>query len=166
MPKNTLYTIQKNTPSIAARWHCLRSWQPHTKLYYWKIVQIETDREQKLKDIPQKWYLRIQAAAENGNRAAEGKFRVSEIFVRSWRKAKVTLTAIKETKRAYCGLKASWPELEEQVQRLSTVQLRLCAQEDEYKWFFWWTYLTTVCQKLPKPISQSIAENGQKKSIE
>lgn len=53
------------------------------------------DREEKLNITEKKkWYLRIQAADENGIRAAEGKFGVSEIFVRYWRKAKVTLTAM------------------------------------------------------------------------
>ena len=80
----------------------------------------------------------VKYAAENGNRAAERKFGVSEKLVRDWRKAEVTLTAMKKTKKANRGLKARWPELEEQVHRwvleqcaagrgLSTVQLRLHA---------------------------------------
>lgn len=58
-----------------------------------------------------------------------------------------TLTAMKKTKKANCGLKARWPQLEEQVHQwvlgqhaggrgLSTVQLYLHAQVvcqgDEY----------------------------------
>lgn len=81
----------------------------------------------------------VKYAAENGNRAAERKFGVSEKLVRDWRKAEATLTAMKATKKANRGLKARWPELEERVHRwvleqraagrgLSTVQLRLHAQ--------------------------------------
>lgn len=81
----------------------------------------------------------IRYAAKNGNRAAERKFGVSEKLVRDLRKAEVTLIAMKKTKKAKRGLKAQWPELEEQVHRwvleqraagrgLSTVQLCLHAQ--------------------------------------
>ena len=81
----------------------------------------------------------VKYAAENGNRSAERKFGVSEKLVRDWRKAEVTLTEMKKTKKANRGLKARWPQLEKQVhtwvleQRsagrgLSTVQLRLHAQ--------------------------------------
>lgn len=81
----------------------------------------------------------VKYAAENGNRAAERKFGVSEKLVRDWRKAEATLTAMKATKKAHRGLKARWSELEERVHRwvleqraagrgLSTVQLRLHAQ--------------------------------------
>ena len=81
----------------------------------------------------------IKYAAENGNRATERKFGVSEKLVRDWRKAEETLIAMKKTKKANRGLKARWPELEERVHRwvieqraagrgLSTVQLRLHAQ--------------------------------------
>lgn len=80
----------------------------------------------------------VKYAAENGNRAAERKFGVSEKLVRDWRKTEVTLTQMKKTKKANRGLKARWPELEERVHRwvleqraagrgLSTVQLRLHA---------------------------------------
>lgn len=81
----------------------------------------------------------VKYAAEHSNCAAERKFGVSEKFVWDWRKAKVTLSAKKETKKANCGLKARWSELGERVQRwvieqraawrgLSTVQLRLHTQ--------------------------------------
>lgn len=74
------------------------------------------------------------------NRAAERKFGVSEKLVRDWRKAEVTLTEMKKTKKANRGLKARWPQLEERVRAwvleqraagrgLSTVQLRLHAQK-------------------------------------
>uniref|UniRef100_A0AAR2LC38 HTH CENPB-type domain-containing protein n=1 Tax=Pygocentrus nattereri TaxID=42514 RepID=A0AAR2LC38_PYGNA len=81
----------------------------------------------------------VKYAAENGNRAAERKFGVTEKLVRDWRKAEVSLTAMKKTKKANRGLKARWPQLEERVRTwvleqraagrgLSTVQLRLHAQ--------------------------------------
>ena len=81
----------------------------------------------------------VKYAAENGNRAAERKFGVSEKLVRDWRKAEVTLTEMKKTKKANRGLKARLPQLEERVRAwvleqraagrgLSTVQLRLHAQ--------------------------------------
>ena len=57
----------------------------------------------------------IKYAAENGNRATERKFGVSEKLVRDWRKAEETLIAMKKTKKANRGLKARWPELEERV---------------------------------------------------
>lgn len=77
----------------------------------------------------------VKYAAENGNRASERKFGVNEKLVRNWRKVEDTLTAMKKTKRANRGLKARWPQLEEQVQKwvleeraagrgVSTVQLR------------------------------------------
>ena len=57
----------------------------------------------------------VKYAAENGNRAAERKFGVNEKLVRDWRKAEVTLTTMKKTKKANRGLKARWPELEKRV---------------------------------------------------
>lgn len=82
----------------------------------------------------------VNYAAENGNRAAERKFGVSEKLVRDWRKAELTLCAMKKTKKANRGLKARWPQLEERLlnwvreeraagRGLSTVQLRFQAQE-------------------------------------
>ena len=121
----------------------------------------------------------IKYAAENGNRATERKFGVSEKLVRDWRKAEETLIAMKKTKKANRGLKARWPELEERVHRwvieqraagrgLSTVQLRLHAQVvakemniTDFAGGPSWCYRfmqrnhlsirarTTVCQKLP-----------------
>lgn len=121
----------------------------------------------------------VKYAAENGNRAAERKFGVSEKLVRDWRKTEVTLTQMKKTKKANRGLKARWPELEERVHRwvleqraagrgLSTVQLRLhamvVAKEMNINDFAGgpsWCYRfmqrnrlsirarTTLCQKLP-----------------
>ena len=58
----------------------------------------------------------VKYAAENGNRAAERK------FVRDWRKAEVTLTEMKKTKKANRGLKARWPQLEERVRTWSLGQ--------------------------------------------
>lgn len=120
----------------------------------------------------------VKYAAENGNRAAERKFGVSEKLVRDWRKAEFTLTLMKKTKKANRGLKARWPELEERVHRWaleqraagrgwSTVQLRLhalvVAKEMNIHNFAGgpsWCYRfmqrnrlsnarTTLCQKLP-----------------
>lgn len=79
-------------------------------------------------------------AAENGNRVAGRKFGVNEKLVRDWRKAEDTLNAMKKTKKANRGLKARWPEVEEQLHKwfleqrsagitLSTLQLRLHARE-------------------------------------
>lgn len=59
----------------------------------------------------------VKYAVENGNRAAERKFGVSEKLVRDWRKAEVILSAMKKTKKARRGLKARWPVLEERVHR-------------------------------------------------
>lgn len=59
----------------------------------------------------------VKYAAENGNRAAERKFGVNEKLVRDWQKAEDTLTAMKKTKKANRGLKARWPQLEEQVHK-------------------------------------------------
>ncbi|XP_037130109.1 uncharacterized protein si:dkeyp-84f3.9 isoform X7 [Syngnathus acus] len=81
----------------------------------------------------------VKYAAENGNRAAERRFGVNEKLVRDWRKAEVTLTEMKKTKKANRGLKARWPQIEERLRtwvleqcaagrRLSTVQLHLHAQ--------------------------------------
>ena len=57
----------------------------------------------------------VKYAAENGNRAAERKFGVNEKLVRDWRKAEVTLTTMKKTKKANRGLKARWPAMEKRV---------------------------------------------------
>uniref|UniRef100_A0AAR2J5P4 HTH CENPB-type domain-containing protein n=1 Tax=Pygocentrus nattereri TaxID=42514 RepID=A0AAR2J5P4_PYGNA len=71
----------------------------------------------------------VKYAAENGNRAAERKFGVTEKLVRDWRKAEVSLTAMKKTKKANRGLKARWPQLEERVRTWVLEQrLRLHAQ--------------------------------------
>ena len=48
----------------------------------------------------------VKYAAENSNRAAERKFGVSEKLVRDWRKAEVTLTAMKKTKKACLSTRA------------------------------------------------------------
>lgn len=80
----------------------------------------------------------VKYAAENGNRAAERKFGVSEKLARDWRKAEDTLAAMKKTKKANRGMKPRWPKLEERVHRwvleqrvsgrdLSTKRLRLYA---------------------------------------
>ena len=54
----------------------------------------------------------IQFAEQNGNRAAERKFGVSESNVRLWRKSKENLEKMPRLKRANRGKKAAWPELE------------------------------------------------------
>ncbi|KAK7890944.1 hypothetical protein WMY93_022907 [Mugilogobius chulae] len=98
------------------------------------------EQQQRTNSSTQDYKLQIVTyATENGNRAAERKFGVSEKLVRDWRKAEATLTTMKKTKKANRGLKARWPELEERVHKwvleqraagrgLSTVQLRLHAR--------------------------------------
>ena len=54
----------------------------------------------------------IQFAEQNGNRAAEHEFGVSESNVRLWRKNKENLEKMPRLKRVNCGKKAPWPELE------------------------------------------------------
>ena len=54
----------------------------------------------------------IQFAEQNGNRAAEREFGVSESNVRLWRKSKENLEKMPRLKRANRGKKAAWPELE------------------------------------------------------
>uniref|UniRef100_A0A3P8W7B6 HTH CENPB-type domain-containing protein n=2 Tax=Cynoglossus semilaevis TaxID=244447 RepID=A0A3P8W7B6_CYNSE len=81
----------------------------------------------------------VKYAAENGNRATERRFGVSEKLVRDWRKTEACLIAMKKSKKANRGLKARWPELEQRLHRWvldqgaagrhpSTIQLRLHAQ--------------------------------------
>ncbi|XP_019720741.1 DNA (cytosine-5)-methyltransferase 3B-like isoform X2 [Hippocampus comes] len=91
------------------------------------------------KSYPAEFKLQVvKYAVENSNRAAGRKFGVSETGVRAWRKAKVTLLAMKKTRKANRGQKARWPQLEERVHRwaleqraagrgLSTTKLRLHA---------------------------------------
>ena len=54
----------------------------------------------------------IHFAEENGNRAAEREFGVSESNVRLWRKSKGNLEKMPQLKQANRGKKAAWPELE------------------------------------------------------
>lgn len=54
----------------------------------------------------------IQFAEQNGNRAAEREFGVSESNVRLWRKSKENLEKMPRLKRANRGKRAAWPELE------------------------------------------------------
>ena len=54
----------------------------------------------------------IQFAEQNGNRAKEREFGVSESNVRLWRKSKENLEKMPQLKRANPGKKAAWPELE------------------------------------------------------
>ena len=54
----------------------------------------------------------IQFAEQNGSRAAEREFGVSESNVRLWRKSKENLEKMPRLKRANRGKKAAWPELE------------------------------------------------------
>ena len=54
----------------------------------------------------------IQFAEQNGNRAAEREFGVSESNVRLWRKSKENLEKMPRLKRVNRGKKAAWLELE------------------------------------------------------
>ena len=54
----------------------------------------------------------IQFAEQNGNRAAEREFGVSESNVRLLHKSKENLEKMPRLKRANLGKKAAWPELE------------------------------------------------------
>jgi len=54
----------------------------------------------------------IQFAEQNGNRAAQREFGVTESNVRLWRKSKENLEKMPWLKRANRGKKAAWPELE------------------------------------------------------
>lgn len=54
----------------------------------------------------------IHFAEQNGNRAAEREFGISESNVRLWRKSKENLEKMPRLKRANRGKKAAWPELE------------------------------------------------------
>ena len=54
----------------------------------------------------------IQFAEQNGNRATEREFGVSESNVRLWRKSKENLEKMPRLKGANRGKKAAWPELE------------------------------------------------------
>ena len=54
----------------------------------------------------------IQFAEQHGNRAAEREFGVSESNVRLWQKSKENLEKMPRLKRANCGKKAAWQELE------------------------------------------------------
>ncbi|XP_037130103.1 uncharacterized protein si:dkeyp-84f3.9 isoform X2 [Syngnathus acus] len=95
---------------------------------------------QKRKSYPASYKLHVvKYAAENSNRAAGRMFGVNEKLVRNWRKAEVTLSEMKKTKKANRGLKARWPQLEERLRawvleqcaagsRLSTVELHLHAK--------------------------------------
>lgn len=81
----------------------------------------------------------VNYAEQHGNRAAGRHFDMTEKMVRTWRQSADELQAMKSSKRADCGKKARWPELEgrlhtwvleqrAQGRALSTVQLRLKAQ--------------------------------------
>ena len=92
------------------------------------------------KSYDAKFKLNIVAfAKENGNRAAERKFNVSEKKLRDWRKKEDELRSTKKTKKGNHSGKASWPVLEENLRKwiveqraaghgLSTVQIRLKAK--------------------------------------
>ena len=54
----------------------------------------------------------VNFAEQNGNRAAEREFGVSENNVRLWRKSKENLEKMPRSKRANRGKTAAWPELE------------------------------------------------------
>ena len=54
----------------------------------------------------------VNFAEQNGNRAAECEFGVSESNVRLWRKSKENLEKMPRLKRANRGKTAAWPELE------------------------------------------------------
>ena len=54
----------------------------------------------------------VNFAEQNGNRAAEREFGVSESNVQIWRKSKENLEELLRLKRANRGKTAAWPELE------------------------------------------------------
>lgn len=69
----------------------------------------------------------VAFAKENGNRAAERKFNVSEKIVRDWRKKEDELRSTKKTKKANRSGKASWPVLEENLRKWTTVKSKKTA---------------------------------------
>lgn len=81
----------------------------------------------------------IQYAEENGNRAACREFGINESLLIKWRQQKDALKTTKRIKKAFRGKKASWPNLEEQVEEwvleqratgrgVSTISIRLKAK--------------------------------------
>lgn len=128
----------------------------------------------------------IDFAKENGNRAAERLFYVSEKLVRDWRKKENELRSTKKSKMANRGCKPRWPILEEKLRSwvieqragghgLSTIQVRLkgqaLAKEMEIEDFCGgpiWCFRfmrrnqlsirtrTTMCQKLPSDFQEKL----------
>ena len=54
----------------------------------------------------------IEEAEKVGNHAAGRKYDVSKSCIHDWRKNKRRLTEKKSNRRAFCGQKARYPELE------------------------------------------------------
>ena len=77
---------------------------------------------------------------KNSNRAAAQELDINESMVRKWRKMKGELASCKKSKKAFRGLKARWPALEDELEDwvhtqradgrgISTTQIRLQAIE-------------------------------------
>eukprot|EP00105_Crassostrea_gigas_P032465 XP_011455481.2 PREDICTED: uncharacterized protein LOC105347926 isoform X1 [Crassostrea gigas] len=80
------------------------------------------------------------AEKNGGNMAAERKFGVGEKVIRGWRKQKKALQQTRKSKKAFRGLAAQWPDLEDKLEEyvkeqraasrdLSTLKIRLKAKE-------------------------------------
>nr|XP_034324854.1 uncharacterized protein LOC105347926 isoform X3 [Crassostrea gigas]XP_034324855.1 uncharacterized protein LOC105347926 isoform X4 [Crassostrea gigas] len=80
------------------------------------------------------------AEKNGGNMAAERKFGVGEKVIRDWRKQKKALQQTRKSKKAFRGLAAQWPDLEDKLEEyvkeqraasrdLSTLKIRLKAKE-------------------------------------
>ena len=59
----------------------------------------------------------ISHAVEHGNRAAAIDFNINESMVRKWRKQEEDLRQVKKTKKSLRWHKASWPQLEDQLEQ-------------------------------------------------
>ena len=81
----------------------------------------------------------ISYAAVHGNREDAREFKINESIVRKWRKQQNELRQVKKTKLSFCGNKAKWPQLEDQLEQwvieqrtagrsVSTVTIRLKAK--------------------------------------
>ena len=57
----------------------------------------------------------LKYAKEHGNRAAARRFGVNECNIRSWRRSQSKIEAMPKAKRADRGLKASFPQVEDEV---------------------------------------------------
>ena len=127
----------------------------------------------------------VNQAEEHGNRAAARDFDVNKSMVQKWKQQKESLSLVKRSKLSFCGRKAMWPQLEEQLEEwilqqrkesrsVSTVSIRLKAKSlaDEMKisgfqggpsWCFWFMkhHNLSVCTRTT--ISQVLPEDAQEK---